>query len=158
MTDETRKNTGEGTEVPTERTDTGSRPTAEDMEPGVETAKGEISPPEEGKESGPEIPEVHRAPHFEGPLELPEDPFQAEKGAFPRGEIRGLLPGDLDPVPQHPDLHGSGRSSRDLQQDPDDVVHLHDVRGRLVGGFRGEVEQQDMPGVAGRPTLRPDLP
>jgi len=102
--------------------------------------------------------EVHRAPHFEGPLELPEDPFQAEKGGLPRREIRGLLPGDLDPVPQHPDLHGSGRDSRDLQQNPDGVVHLHDVRGRLVGGFRREVEQQDMPGAAGLHTIPTDLP
>src|SRR5512140_3566715 len=58
------------------------------------------------------LPEVHRAPHFEGPLELSEDPFQAEEGGLPRGKIRDLLPGDLDPVPQHPDLHGRDRHPR----------------------------------------------
>src|SRR5512135_87963 len=104
------------------------------------------------------FPKVHRAPHFEGPLEFPEDPFQAQEGGLPRGKIRELLPGDLDPVPQHPDLHGCGRDPRDLQQDPDRVVHLHDVRGRLAGGFHREVEQHYMGGPGGRPTLLPNIP
>src|SRR5512143_3493747 len=105
-----------------------------------------------------DLPEVHRAPDFEGPLELPEDPLQAEEGGFARRKIRGLLPGDLDPVPHHPDLHGRDRDPRDLQQDPDGVVHLHDVGGRLACGPDREREQQDMPGSAGRQAFFPDLP